>query len=118
MSNIEFCLILALPIILYYSRNIVIFFVHLLLSFRKSSVKSDLRHQIKEFSKELSKISQTDEFAKYSKIQRKLRVTTDQLRQVNREDFELSFKYTCVGLVFIWLIAIILISRLILTILS
>lgn len=104
-------IVLALPILLYYSPKLVRLFVSLILSYRKNSEKSSLKYQISEFRRELSKISQTDEFAKYSKIQRKLRSTTDLLSSINREDLELSFKYFLIGQAFIWCVSIILISR-------
>lgn len=98
----------ALPILLYYSPKLVRLLVTLILSQRRRSEKSNLNYQISEFRKELNKISQTDEFAKYSKVQRKLRASTDQLASINREDLELNFKYFLIIQAFVWVVAILL----------
>lgn len=71
-----------------------------------------MKAQVAEFRKELSKISQTDEFAKYSKVQRKLRSTTDQLNAISREELELNFKYVLVAQALAWLFAVIIFSNL------
>lgn len=78
-----------------------------LLRYRRRSEKLALQTQVVEYRKELSKISQVDEFAKYSKVQRKLRVTTDQLSSISRQDLELNFKYVLVAQALAWLIAVI-----------
>lgn len=54
-----------------------------------------------------------DEFAKYSKVQRKLRATTDQLNNIARKDLELNFKYVLVGQALAWMIAILFCLKLI-----
>lgn len=54
-----------------------------------------------------------DEFAKYSKIQRKLRSTTDQLNSIARQDLELNIKYVLVAQGLAWLVAVIFCFRLV-----
>lgn len=54
-----------------------------------------------------------NEFAKYSKVQRKLRAATDQLNNIARKDLELNFKYVLAGQALAWVIAIIFLVRLI-----
>lgn len=61
----------------------------------------------------MAKVSQVDEFAKYSKIQRKLRATTDKLSAISREDLELSLKYTLGIEVAIWSLILTIILRLV-----
>lgn len=104
-----FYIILALPLLLYYSSNIVRFLVSLLIHYRKNSEKSSLKYQVNEFRKELSHINQIDEFAKFSKLQRKLRSSTDRLDSINREDLELKFKYFLVGQALVWGLAVTLV---------
>lgn len=66
-----------------------------------------------EYRKELVKISQVNEFAKYSKVQRKLRAASDQLSSIKGQDRELNFKYVLIAQAFAWLIAVIFCFRLI-----
>ena len=44
-----------------------------------SQVETSLKRQVSDLKEELSQISMTDEFAKYSKIKRKLNKATDEL---------------------------------------
>lgn len=81
--------------------------IALLLKYRKRGEKQSLQRLIKDYQKELKTISQTDEFAKYSKLQRKLRASTDQYNGLAREDFELNFKYGLIGQGLAWLLAVI-----------
>lgn len=60
----------------------------------------------------MSTISQMDEFAKYSKIQRKLRASTDKLNAISREDLELSLKGTIGVQILIWSLVFTIILRL------
>lgn len=85
----------------------------MILKYRRRSEKLALQSQIVEYRKELAKISQVNEFAKYSKVQRKLRATSDQLSSITRQDFELNFKYVLVGQALAGLVGIILFFRLI-----
>lgn len=66
-----------------------------------------------EHGRELSKISQVDEFAKYSKIQRKMRASLDTLKGIQQRDMELRIKYSLVANAFAWLVAVIVSFRLI-----
>lgn len=66
-----------------------------------------MQTQITEYRKELAKISQVDEFAKYSKVQRKLRASTDQLSGITRQDLELHLKCVVIVQALAWLIAVV-----------
>lgn len=85
----------------------------MLLNYRKKSEKLALKSQILEYRKELTNISQVDEFAKYSKVQRKLRATSDQLNSIVRQDLELNLKYVIIAQAMAWLLAVIFCFRLI-----
>lgn len=80
--------------------------VPLLLNFRRRDDKRTLQHQINEYRRELSKIHQVDEFAKYSKVQRKLRASQDQLNGILRQDLELNLKYVLVLQAIVYVIAL------------
>jgi len=84
----------------------------MLLKQRRKSEKVALQTQIVEYRRELATISQVDEFAKFSKVQRKLRKTSDQLSSIVRDDFELNVKYVLVAQALAWLIAVIFCFRL------
>lgn len=75
----------------------------LIVSHRRRKEKQELRVQIEEYRDELAKISQVDEFAKYSKVQRKLRLCTDQLNAIARQNLEKNFEYIIVGQALAWL---------------
>lgn len=61
----------------------------------------------------MAQISQVDEFAKYSKIQRKLRSTTDKLSAISREDLELSLKSIIMIKVTVWSLVVLIAMKLI-----
>lgn len=86
--------------------------IPLTLQLRRRADKSRLTKQIREFNVELSKISQLNEFAKYSKVQRKMRASLDSLKSIQQMDLELKLKYTLVAQAFSWLLAVILTFRL------
>lgn len=77
------------------------------------SEKKALEAQITGYRLELAKISQVDEFAKYSKIQRKLRSVADQLSCIKGQERELNFKYILGAQAFAWLIAVIFCFRIV-----
>lgn len=79
---------------------------------RKRKEKTQLESQLREYRKELSKISQTDEFAKYSKVQRKLRADTDKYNTLRRDDLELSLKLNLAFQIVFWLAALVYAIRL------
>lgn len=72
-----------------------------------------LQSEIAEYRKEMAQISQVDEFAKYSKIQRKLRSTTDKLSAISREDLELSLKSIIMIKVTVWSLVVLIAMKLI-----
>jgi len=85
--------------------------IGLLLYYRKRGEKVSLQTQLRQYRQELSTISQADEFAKYSKIQRKLRAASDQLNSLAREDLELNIKYSVIGKICASLLAAIFFLR-------
>lgn len=71
--------------------------VHYYLYWRKRSEKISLSEQVLAYRKELKNISQVDEFAKYSKIQRKLKALEQQYNDHMRKDLELKLTYVAIG---------------------
>lgn len=72
--------------------QIIKYVIAILMKYHRRAEKRSLQVDIGEYRKELSTISQVDEFAKYSKVQRKLKKATDQLSALARQDFELNLK--------------------------
>lgn len=83
-------LAILVPILFLYGPSFLQLLLTAVLSQRCKSDKTKLRQQIAEYRKELSQISQVNEFAKYSKLERRLRAANDQLSTINRKDLELS----------------------------
>lgn len=110
-ATMDFWIIFVLPFLVLVAPKLTNHVILLFLRFHKRTEKRDLICRIKEFEKEMSTISQVNEFAKYSKIQRKLRATSDQLSGINRHDLELNFKLTLFLRAFIYLLALILSVR-------
>ncbi|KAG9510462.1 Tail-anchored protein insertion receptor WRB [Fragariocoptes setiger] len=79
--------------------------IPLLISWRHMNEKRQLFKQIQEYKEEMSKISQVDEFAKYSKVQRKMRALSDQLTSIRREDTTQIVKYNIIFQVTIYVLA-------------
>jgi biopolymer transport protein ExbB/TolQ len=73
------------------------FVVHFYLYWRKRSEKNSLSEQILAYRNELRNISQVNEFAKYSKIQRKLKILEQQYHDHMRRDLELKLTYVAIG---------------------
>lgn len=83
----------------------------IIINFRHRSRKNTLAKSIFEYKKDLSKISQVNEFARYSKLQRKMRVDMDELNNLQKEDAEKNFYYILGGQVFIYVTAGVLFMR-------
>lgn len=98
--------------IISYISCVISYIITWLLSFRRRSEKSSLKSQITEYRKELAKISQTDEFARYSKVQRRLRATSDKLDSIIRQDTDTQFWYVIIAQAITWPIVILLLTRL------
>jgi hypothetical protein len=89
--------IIALVLFLLALPKFMKYIVQYYLFWRKRSEKNSLAGQVLGYRKELKTISQVDEFAKYSKIQRKLKVVEQQYNDHMRKDLELQLTYIALG---------------------
>ena len=103
----DFFYLIATILFLLIAPKFIEYFVHYYLYWRKRSEKSSLSGQVLAYRKELKSISQVDEFAKYSKIQRKLKGLEQQYNDHMRRDLELKLTYVAIGKGLIYLLTVI-----------
>lgn len=89
--------IIATILFLLAAPKFIEYLVQYYLHWRKRSEKNTLSGQVLAYRKELKNISQVDEFAKYSKIQRKLKTLEQQYNDHMRKDLELQLTYVAIG---------------------
>jgi hypothetical protein len=90
-------IIVAIILFLLAAPKLIGFIVHYYIYWRKRNEKNSLSGQVLAYRKELKNISQVDEFAKYSKIQRKLKIVEQQYNDHMRRDLELQLTYVAIG---------------------
>ena len=93
----DFYYIVALILFSLTASKLVEYLVQYLIYWRKRNEKSSISAQVLAYRNELKNISQVNEFAKYSKIQRKLRVFEQQYNDHMRRDLELQLTYVAIG---------------------
>lgn len=98
---------LAIVLILLVTPKFLEYFVCYYLYLRKRSDKNSLASQVLAYRKELKTISQVDEFAKYSKVQRKLKAAEQQYENHMRKDLEIQVTYVSIGKLAVYLLTVI-----------
>lgn len=106
-------LVLAIPFLIFLAPAFMKGIATILLKYRNRKEKKLLQIEIIDTRKELSKINQVDQFAKFARAQRKLRAATDQLNSLSRQDIESKVKYVLIGQVLVYLLAVIFALRLV-----